>query len=118
MKKNIITLLLAAGLTLGACMGAGAAADAPAGEAAPVIEETAQHQAAGALNEKEQQAEEARAFAQSLIFKLAQASEEELDEIFLSMNKRTDDSRNINCTCCGYDSCVQMATAMLPKRVM
>ena len=39
-------------------------------------------------------------------------SEEELDEIFLSMNKRTGDSRNINCTCCGYDSCRQMAYAI------
>ena len=39
-------------------------------------------------------------------------SEEELDEIFNSMNKTTPESRLINCTCCGYDSCKQMATAI------
>ena len=37
---------------------------------------------------------------------------EQLDEIFVSMNKLTEESRNINCTCCGYDSCEQMATAI------
>ncbi|MCR4909130.1 MAG: response regulator [Lachnospiraceae bacterium] len=37
---------------------------------------------------------------------------EELDRIFVSMNKLTEDSRQINCTCCGYDGCEQMATAI------
>jgi len=39
-------------------------------------------------------------------------NEAELDDIFISMNKLTDDSRNIDCTCCGYESCRQMATAI------
>ncbi|MBR6158785.1 MAG: response regulator, partial [Lachnospiraceae bacterium] len=38
--------------------------------------------------------------------------DERLDEIFVSMNKLTPDSRQINCTCCGYDSCRQMAIAI------
>lgn len=39
-------------------------------------------------------------------------NEEQLNAIFLSMNKTTEESRKINCTCCGYDSCEQMATAI------
>ncbi|MBQ7680419.1 MAG: hypothetical protein IJT34_11290, partial [Butyrivibrio sp.] len=39
-------------------------------------------------------------------------TEEELDAIFVSMNKLTPESRLINCTCCGYEGCVQMATAI------
>ena len=39
-------------------------------------------------------------------------NEAELDAIFLSMNKLTEESRSIDCTCCGYDSCRQMATAI------
>ncbi len=39
-------------------------------------------------------------------------SEEELEEIFNSMNKTTEESRHIDCTCCGYESCHQMATAI------
>lgn len=39
-------------------------------------------------------------------------TDEELDAIFVSMNKITPESRMINCTCCGYDSCIQMATAI------
>ena len=38
--------------------------------------------------------------------------EEELDRIFLSMNKDTPESREINCSCCGYESCRQMAMAI------
>ena len=38
--------------------------------------------------------------------------EKQLDKIFISMNKITDESRMIDCTCCGYESCVQMATAI------
>ena len=36
----------------------------------------------------------------------------ELDRIFKSMNKFTEESRRINCTCCGYDSCTRMAYAI------
>lgn len=39
-------------------------------------------------------------------------NEKEADEIFRSMNKLTTDSRVINCTCCGYESCSQMVTAI------
>ncbi len=38
--------------------------------------------------------------------------EEALNAIFISMNKLTEESRQINCTCCGYDGCMQMATAI------
>ena len=38
--------------------------------------------------------------------------DKELNGIFLSMNKQTEESRKINCTCCGYDSCRQMAYAI------
>ncbi len=38
--------------------------------------------------------------------------DEQLEEIFVSMNKLTEEDRNINCTCCGYESCRQMATAI------
>lgn len=36
----------------------------------------------------------------------------ELDEIFKSMRKNTKESREINCTCCGYDTCTLMAKAI------
>ena len=39
-------------------------------------------------------------------------NEEEIDRIFNSMNKTTEESRKINCTCCGYEGCRQMATAI------
>lgn len=35
-----------------------------------------------------------------------------LDAIFNSMNKPDEESRHIDCTCCGYDSCRQMAVAI------
>ncbi|HKM35555.1 MAG TPA: [Fe-Fe] hydrogenase large subunit C-terminal domain-containing protein [Lachnospiraceae bacterium] len=35
------------------------------------------------------------------------------NEIFQSMNKKTEADRNINCSCCGYDGCKQMAEAIL-----
>ncbi|MBR5089906.1 MAG: EAL domain-containing protein [Ruminiclostridium sp.] len=37
---------------------------------------------------------------------------EELEMIFLEMNKTTEESRHINCSCCGYDSCREMAIAI------
>jgi iron only hydrogenase large subunit-like protein len=36
----------------------------------------------------------------------------EENEIFLSMNKMSDEDRKINCSCCGYDTCKQMAEAI------
>ncbi len=39
-------------------------------------------------------------------------NDEQLEEIFVSMNKLTKEDRNINCTCCGYESCTMMATAI------
>ncbi len=42
-------------------------------------------------------------------------NESELEEIFVSMNKLTEESRKIDCTCCGYESCHQMATAIYNK---
>ena len=36
----------------------------------------------------------------------------ELDEIFLSMNKKTAEQRSLNCSCCGYETCTQMAQAI------
>ncbi|MCR5591459.1 MAG: response regulator [Lachnospiraceae bacterium] len=38
--------------------------------------------------------------------------EERIDEIFVSMNKLTEESRKIDCTCCGYENCRQMAIAI------
>ncbi len=37
---------------------------------------------------------------------------EELEIIFLEMNKLDEASRHINCSCCGYDTCLEMATAI------
>ena len=37
---------------------------------------------------------------------------EELEMIFLEMNKLDEASRHINCSCCGYDSCLEMAIAI------
>ena len=37
---------------------------------------------------------------------------EELEAIFLEMNKTDEASRHINCSCCGYDTCTEMATAI------
>lgn len=39
-------------------------------------------------------------------------SEAELDEIYRSMHKNTQESRHINCSCCGYDTCKKMAIAI------
>ena len=38
--------------------------------------------------------------------------EEDMEKIFISMRKFTEESRNINCTSCGYDTCRQMAKAI------
>ncbi|MCI8528589.1 MAG: transcriptional regulator [Lachnospiraceae bacterium] len=42
--------------------------------------------------------------------KIPSASEKE--EIFKAMKKYTQDERSINCSCCGYESCDQMAVAI------
>ncbi len=39
-------------------------------------------------------------------------SEAELDRVFNEMNKTTAEQRSINCSCCGYDTCRDMATAI------
>ena len=44
--------------------------------------------------------------------KLKEPSDREYDEIFRSMRKLTKEQREINCTCCGYDTCRDMAKAI------
>lgn len=39
-------------------------------------------------------------------------TEEEADKIFISMHKETEESRNINCSACGYESCRDMMIAI------
>ncbi len=39
-------------------------------------------------------------------------TDNELDKIFREMNKTTAESRNINCECCGYSGCKEMAVAI------
>lgn len=39
-------------------------------------------------------------------------SEREIETIYLSMNKDTQEKRHIDCGCCGYDSCREMAVAV------
>ncbi|MBE5942855.1 MAG: 4Fe-4S dicluster domain-containing protein [Lachnospiraceae bacterium] len=41
-----------------------------------------------------------------------QPSREEQEEIFTDMNKNTPASREINCGCCGYETCTEMACAI------
>lgn len=35
-----------------------------------------------------------------------------LEEIYLSMGKTTEESRKVNCSCCGYETCYDMAVAI------
>ncbi|MEE3468363.1 MAG: [Fe-Fe] hydrogenase large subunit C-terminal domain-containing protein [Eubacterium sp.] len=39
-------------------------------------------------------------------------TERELNEVFTRMNKNDRESRRVNCSCCGYESCELMATAI------
>ena len=39
-------------------------------------------------------------------------SHEELNRIYLTMDKVTEADRSINCSCCGYDTCEEMAIAI------
>lgn len=48
----------------------------------------------------------------SSLCKIKKPSGTEINEIFASMHKTTEASRKINCSCCGYDSCKQMAEAI------
>jgi iron only hydrogenase large subunit-like protein/nitrogen-specific signal transduction histidine kinase len=40
---------------------------------------------------------------------IKEPTDKQYDEIFIKMNKLTDESRNINCSACGYGSCKTMA---------
>lgn len=44
--------------------------------------------------------------------KYKEPTQAEYDEIFRSMRKLTKEQREINCTCCGYDTCHDMAKAI------
>ncbi len=44
--------------------------------------------------------------------KYKEPTEKEYDEIFRSMRKLTKEQREINCTCCGYETCRHMAKAI------
>lgn len=44
--------------------------------------------------------------------RLAKLSENEIDEVFRTMNKLTKEQKSINCGACGYDNCREMATAI------
>ena len=44
--------------------------------------------------------------------KVKEPTESEYNSIFNDMNKTTAESRKINCSCCGYDSCRDMARAI------
>ena len=76
MKRKINALLLAGGLVLG-MFGVSAFAQEPTAEPAPG--EAAAAAEAVPADDGEQKAEDARAFAESLIFGLAEATEEEVD---------------------------------------
>lgn len=41
-----------------------------------------------------------------------QLGQQELEEIFIDMNKTTNQSRHIDCSCCGYETCEMMAKAI------
>ena len=81
MKKKISALLMTAGLTLGVFTGAVMAQETAPVQEAPAAEAEAavEAEAAAQVSEDEQNAESARKFAETLIFRLAQASEEDLD---------------------------------------
>ncbi len=43
---------------------------------------------------------------------IKEPSTSELDRVFKDMGKLTEEQRHIDCSCCGYDTCKQMATAI------
>jgi len=44
--------------------------------------------------------------------RIQRPSESQLNAIFLDMGKETSEQRKINCSCCGYETCTEMATAI------
>ncbi len=44
--------------------------------------------------------------------KISYPSDAELNEIYMSMNKDTREKRTVNCSCCGYNTCKDMAIAI------
>lgn len=50
-----------------------------------------------------------REYKNVIVKDLVEPSKEEYNEIFIKMNKPTEESRNINCLACGYGSCKTMA---------
>ena len=46
---------------------------------------------------------------------IAEPTDKEYDEIFTKMNKLTEESKNINCSACGYGSCITMAKCIHNK---
>lgn len=44
--------------------------------------------------------------------KIQEPSHMELESVFNDMNKHTPESREINCGCCGYETCTEMACAI------
>jgi len=44
--------------------------------------------------------------------KMRYPNQDQLERIFLDMGKKTADQRAINCSCCGYETCRDMATAI------
>lgn len=48
----------------------------------------------------------------SAIVTAKKPSQADLDKIYLSMDKRTEEERMINCSACGYESCKKMAAAV------
>ena len=49
-------------------------------------------------------------FSRKVVHK--EPSKAELDAVYCDMGKETQESRNINCSCCGYESCKDMAMAI------
>lgn len=44
--------------------------------------------------------------------KFNKSKEEEINKVFVSMNKLEEKDRNIDCSCCGYNTCNEMANAI------
>lgn len=42
----------------------------------------------------------------------ATPSRQQLEQAYLSMEKRVEEERHINCSCCGYETCAEMAAAV------
>lgn len=42
----------------------------------------------------------------------AAPSRQQLEQAYLSMEKRVEEERHVNCSCCGYETCAEMAAAV------